>query len=642
MENKGQENGSAPKTQHESTTAPGDIVGFLVKDGLISEAKLAHAQKIQARLDTPRRLLEVIQELGYVSQEKIKECLLRNRTSIRIGSLLIELGYISDKQLAVALSKQRQEHSGLRLGEVLIRNNYITAYDLTQVLSMHLGFAYIEPDPATVDTALIEEKHVPTFLKFKLLPLYRKNDQITVVMSDPLDRSALDTAKRIFGGNVLPAITMERYIRDTLEALKYLERDEHMAFEVGPNQAVEIVDDIIESAVRKGASDIHIEPMKNRVRVRFRKDGTLIQYRDLPKEIENVLINRLKVMAGANITEKRRHQDGRILIESSRQGWAIDLRVSFYVSFFGEKVVLRLLTKKSELLKVADLGMAPKVLERFCDEVLDIPTGVVIITGPTGTGKTTTLYAAINYSNRIDTNIITVEDPVEYVIEGITQCSINPKLGVTFEETLRHMLRQDPDIIVLGEIRDKFSAESAIQAALTGHKVLTTFHTEDSIGGLLRLMNMDIETFLISSTVVSVVAQRLIKRVCPHCTETYIPSPRDLRKLKYTGQEIQKYNFQLGSGCEECDYTGYKGRVGVFELLILNEYVKEAILARKTSSEIRRVCLETAGLVTLVEDGLSKAAKGITSLQEVMRSLPLLEAPRPIEQIKRLAGEIGD
>jgi type IV pilus assembly protein PilB len=284
--------------------------------------------------------------------------------------------------------------------------------------------------------------------------------------------------------------------------------------------------------------------------------------------------------------------------------------------------------------------MGPKMLDRFREDVLELPSGVVIITGPTGTGKTTTLYAAINYCNRADTNIITAEEPVEYVIEGIAQCSINPKIGVTFEETLRHMMRQDPDIIILGEIRDKFSAESAIQAALTGHKVLTTFHTEDSIGGLLRLMNMDIEAFLISSTVVSVVAQRLLKRICPYCKKPYILNAKDLRRLNYANLDLRRYAFQVGSGCEHCGFTGYRGRTGVFELLVLNEYVKEAILNRKTSYEIRRISIETTGLVTLLEDGIAKAAKGITSISEVLRHLPLLEAPRPIDQINRLLGEI--
>ena len=607
---------------------------------MVTRKKVEHAKKVQEKLETPKRMLEVLQELGYVNETQIKECLLRNRTSIRIGSLLVELGYISESQLAVALHKQKQDKARPRLGEVLVNNNYISAYDLTQVLSIHLGFPYVQPDPSSIDPELLNRNNLPTFIKHNFLPLNRDGERVTVAMSDPLDRYALEAAKGLFGPGVTPVITLERFIKDTFNSLEGKEQAESQIKITSPNQAVDLVDHIIAMAIEKEVSDIHIEPMKTRVRVRFRQDGSLVPIMDIPIEMEAAVVNRVKVMASANITERRRHQDGRILMDSSKFGREIDLRVSFYVSFFGETIVLRILSKKTELFKVSDLGMGTKILDRFREEVLDAPTGVVIITGPTGAGKTTTLYAAINYANRIDTKIITAEDPVEYVIEGVTQCSINPKLGVTFDETLRHILRQDPDIIVLGEIRDKFSAESAIQAALTGHKVLTTFHTEDTIGGLLRLMNMDIEAFLISSTVISVVAQRLIKKVCPYCRERYTPSPRDIRRLRYQGLDMANFKFMLGSGCEKCEFTGYKGRVGVFELLVLNEYVKEAILARKTSSEIRKVCLETTGLITLVEDGIAKAAKGITSLQEVMRTLPLLEPPRPIEQIQRIAGEI--
>jgi type IV pilus assembly protein PilB len=371
----------------------------------------------------------------------------------------------------------------------------------------------------------------------------------------------------------------------------------------------------------------------------MRKDGSLIHHMEIPKDLHASIVARIKVMAKANIAEKRRHQDGRILFEPGAAEPGVDIRVSFYVTIFGEKVVMRLLTRKAGLYKIGDLGMGSKVVDRFVEEVLELPSGVVIITGPTGSGKTTTLYASINHCNRVDTSIITAEEPVEYVIEGISQCPIDPRIGLTFEESLRHILRQDPDIIILGEIRDKQSAESAIQAALTGHKVLTTFHTEDSIGGLLRLMNMDIEAFLISSTVVCVLAQRLIKKVCPHCRKTYLPSAKDLRRLQYEPQSIQGYTFSIGAGCSRCSYTGYQGRTGIFEILVLNEHVKEAIRRRKTSYAIRRVSVETTGLVTLLEDGIVKASRGITSIPEVLKNLPLLDPPRPLDQIQRLIGE---
>ena len=297
-----------------------------------------------------------------------------------------------------------------------------------------------------------------------------------------------------------------------------------------------------------------------------------------------------------------------------------------------------MLNRQTQLLDIEQLGIMPVMLKRFTMDALDNPSGVIIITGPTGSGKTTTLYSCINYLKDMETSIITAEDPVEYIISGISQCSINPKIDVTFEETLKHIVRQDPDVVVLGEIRDHLSAETAIQAALTGHKVLTTFHTEDSIGGLLRLLNMDIEAFLISSTVVCVVAQRLLRAVCKNCAESYTPSAIEYQKIGLAGKELAGAKFKQGKGCSSCHYSGYQGRVGVFELLVLNEDVKDALLNRRTSSEIRRISIQTSGLVTLLEDGLLKAANGMTTLSEVLRQLPRLDKPRPLNEIKRLIG----
>ena len=625
--------------QPEISEFSGDIVNLLVKEGHITLTQLDYANNVRQKLDTPVRLLELLKDLGYLSEDHLKETLIKNRTGIRLGSLLVEFGYISEKQLAMALNQQQEAQGRKRLGDILVENNYISEYDLTQGLSVNLGIPYIEPTLEMVDVKLLEKAPKQFFLTHKLLPINDEKGSVNIAMVDPLHRSASQAARRLFGADIIISITVQKYIKDVLEAYESL-KTHKKRIETDKNEIVEIVDHLINEAMKKQVSDIHIEPMKNRIRVRFRKDGSLIHFLDLSKDLEPAIVSRIKVMASANITEKRRHQDGRILMASTEHGEQLDIRVSFYITIFGEKVVMRLLTKKAELFKVKDLGMGPKMLDRFKEDVLDLPSGVVIITGPTGAGKTTTLYASINYCNHVTTNIITAEEPVEYVIEGIAQCSIDPKIGLTYEETLRHILRQDPDIIILGEIRDKLSAESAIQAALTGHKVLTTFHTEDSIGGLLRLMNMDIESFLISSTVVCVVAQRLLRKVCPRCRQPYAPTARDLRRLQYPSRISHNYDFQLGSGCAYCDFTGYRGRIGVFELLVLNEYVKEAILNRKTSYQIRRISMETTGLVTLLEDGLAKAARGITSIPEVINSVPLVEPPRSLDQIYRLTGEI--
>jgi len=281
------------------------------------------------------------------------------------------------------------------------------------------------------------------------------------------------------------------------------------------------------------------------------------------------------------------------------------------------------------------------MLKYFKEEALYQPSGVILVTGPTGSGKTTTVYSCIHHINDPQTAIITAEEPVEFVVDGISQCSINPKINLTFEETLRHIVRQDPDVIVIGEIRDNFSADVAVQAALTGHKVLTTFHTEDSVGGLIRLLKMNIEAFLISSTVVGILAQRLARKVCPECGQTYQPSTAELQRVGYTSEDIVRTTFRKGRGCSNCQHTGYKGRVGIFELLVLNDAVRSAVIEQKTSQELRRICIESAGLVTLMEDGIYKAAAGITTIEEVFRCLPRLQKPRPLLELRRYLGDLS-
>ena len=300
--------------------------------------------------------------------------------------------------------------------------------------------------------------------------------------------------------------------------------------------------------------------------------------------------------------------------------------------------MLRLLNRHGQLRKIEDIGISGRMLQRFLEEALELPSGVLLFSGPTGSGKTTTVYSCLNHIINPQMSIITAEEPVEYVIDGISQCSINPKIGLTYEETLRHILRQDPDVIVIGEIRDNFSAEVAVQAALTGHKVLTTFHTEDSVGGLIRLLNMNIEAFMISSTVVSIMSQRLLRKVCPLCNEPYSATSRELQRIGYMPRDIAGVQFLKGRGCTSCQHTGYRGRVGIFELLIMDEFVRDAVLERRPGKELRQISIESSGLVTLLEDGIIKAAEGMTTLDELLRSLPRLQTPRPMAELRRLVG----
>jgi type IV pilus assembly protein PilB len=616
-----------------------EIASLLLRSGVLTEAQFTRIRRVQEKIPG-RTFLSIASELGYATEEQARKALRENRLSVGVGALLVELGYIKQAELEAALEVQQRATTRRKLGDILIEQRFIDEQRFIEVLAMQLGFPLLTPDYASLDRDLMQKVNPQWCVQHLVVPLRTQGSKPLVAMADPLDRAAREQAQKVFGPCLEFGIAGRREILDAISTLEKGGKKVELEAAAGASDdtVVELVNKMILDALNAKASDIHVEPLKTRLRVRFRCDGVMMAYRDYENTITTTLLSRIKIMSGASISEKRRHQDGRIHFEDPVSGASSDLRVSFYATLHGQKVVMRVLNHKATRIDIRDSGIGPRILERFMEEALDVPSGVILITGPTGSGKTTTLYGAVNYLNNDETCIVTAEDPVEYIVEGIAQCSINPQLNITFEETLRHIVRQDPDVIVLGEIRDRFSADAAIQAALTGHKVLTTFHTEDSIGGLLRLMNMDIETFLISSTVVSVLAQRLLRRVCKHCAEPYKPTPTELRKLGYSAADTTAGNFLLGKGCEKCHYSGYMGRIGIFELLMLNEDVKTAMRASKTSSEIRKISMETSGLVTLLEDGIVKASLGHTTLNEVLRSLPRLDKPRPIPELRRITG----
>jgi type IV pilus assembly protein PilB len=616
-----------------ASKAASQIMGeLMVKAGLLTAEQLRHARRIQDRLPAARTLLSILEELKYVSIGDVQAALAHNRLDVPLGTILVEFGYIREAELNQALAKQK-EVPGSRLGTLLVESRVLSEDDLISALSLQLGFERIDLSGGIPGSDLMRTAPAGWFRSNDLVPFSRREDgRVVVAFADPLNQENVETARRVFGKDIIIGIARRADIRTALD--HYENGKKPVAGVSNDSAAVTALNQVFKDAIESGVSDIHMEPQKGKLRIRFRKDGVLIHYKDLPADLAPPLTSRIKILAKADIAEKRRHQDGRIYHEYN--GTVLDIRVSTYVTLHGETIVMRILNNRSALLDIKELGMAPKVLQHFIEDALDAPSGVVITTGPTGSGKTTTLYASINYLNRPSTSIITAEDPVEYVIEGISQCSINPKINVTYEDTLKHIVRQDPDVIVIGEIRDLFSAETAIQAALTGHKVLTTFHTEDSIGGLLRLLNMNIEAFLISSTVVSVVAQRLVRRICPHCAEDQPLTPYQARRLGYDARDLQSFKF--GRGCSRCRFTGYLGRVAIFELLVLNEEVKDALIARKTSYEIRRISVESTGLVTLLEDAVYKGLQGLVTFDEIIRMVPRLNKPRPVHEIHRLLG----
>ncbi|MFO7709394.1 MAG: ATPase, T2SS/T4P/T4SS family [Desulfobacterales bacterium] len=614
-------------------STPHTIVEVLMGAGHLSRDQLAYAQRVQAKLEAPRPILEVLKDLKLISDDQIKAAVRKNPSPMGLGDLLVELGRIREDDLRVALTIQAEREPGKRLGEILLARRLIDERSLIEVLSLQMGFPYVEPDFAEIDPRLFLKVPAKWYETHHFVPVRMDDGKPLIAFSDPLEKADLDAAQEVFGPAFTTAIARQSSIDRAIKRAQRSKQRERIS-PSDEGSIIALVDSIIQAAIERKASDIHIEPLKEHTRVRFRQDGVLIHYDDFPAALHGAMTNRLKVMCDVDITEKRRHQGGRFFVDKGDS--QLDLRASFYVTVHGEKIVMRLLNRQGLLIHIEDVGMAPRMLERFKEEALYLPSGVILITGPTGSGKTTTVYSCINHINDPQTSIVTAEEPVEYVIDGISQCSINPRIQLTFEETLRHIVRQDPDVIVIGEIRDNFSAEVAVQAALTGHKVITTFHTEDTIGGLVRLLNMNIEAFLISSTVVSVMAQRLLRKVCSDCAAPYRPTPLDLQRLGYGPADIAHGRFQKGQGCAQCQYTGYRGRVGVFELLILNEDIRNAIIEYKTSQDIRRISIEATGLTTLLEDGIVKAAAGVTTIGELLRCLPRLQRPRPLPELQRL------
>jgi len=466
--------------------------------------------------------------------------------------------------------------------------------------------------------------------KYKVVPLFKIMDTLTVGMADPSDIQALDHVRRISkAGSVDPVLVSSKSIEKVLdfyygqgnsveEIVKSIEKkkmpaDKGFLMESAEEPPViKLVNILISEAVKDRVSDIHIEPEMEALRVRYRIDGILHEVHSLPKKLQNAVISRVKILAEMDIAESRRPQDGKISLKLENKD--LDIRVSTFPTVHGENVVMRLLDRSSILLGLKDLGFSKDNLEIFSRMILQ-PNGIILVTGPTGSGKTTTLYSALSTISSMEKNIITIEDPVEYELPLIRQTQVNPKADITFANGLRSILRQDPDVIMVGEIRDKETAEVAIQASLTGHLVFSTLHTNDASSSLTRLIDMGLEPFLISSSLILVVAQRLVRQICPKCKEEYSPTPAALEDL---GLDI-KAKFFRGKGCPLCKNTGFSGRIGIFEVLVLNETIRKMVEEKNSADAIKKKAVEL-GMKTLREDGLEKAKAGLTTIEEILRA----------------------
>ena len=569
----------------------------------------------------------------------------------KLGEILIKENLISADQLKQALDHQRR--SGGRLGNSLVKLGFLSDDEVTAVLSRQYGVPSINLSYFEVDSTVTKLIPMETASKYQILPLSRVGSSLTVAMVDPTNVFAMDDIQFMTGFNIEPVVASETAIMEAIkkhygsaeDAERKKELEEIVSFiDEGQAESVELEADdesslnlaelekaaeeapviklvnyILTDAVRRGASDIHMEPYEKEYRVRYRVDGMLMSVMNPPLKLRDAIISRVKIMAKLDISEKRLPQDGRIMIKMMHNGKKkqLDFRVSVLPTLYGEKVVMRLLDKENLRLDMTKLGFEAESLAKLQKAIFK-PYGMVLVTGPTGSGKTNTLYSSISQLNKPDTNIVTAEDPVEFQIPGINQVQMKEQIGLNFAAALRSFLRQDPNIILVGEIRDFETAEIAIKAALTGHLVLSTLHTNDAPSTISRLMNMGIEPFLVATSVHCIVAQRLTRRVCVECKIEQEVAPQVLIDAGFTPEEARTVKVYKGTGCPTCGNKGYKGRVGLYELLEITDEIRELILVGASALEVKKKAIEQ-GMITLRRSGLIKAMNGMTTLEEVFR-----------------------
>ena len=568
--------------------------------------------------------------------------------SARLGEILVKENLISQEQLQQAIEQQKDE--GGRLGAALVKLGFISDDEITGVLSRQYGVPAINLSYYEVDPGVVKLVPQETAVRYQVVPLSRVGSTLTIAMVDPTNVFAMDDIKFMTGLNVEPVVASETSIQDAIikfygvsEASPEQDLDKVMAelgegaddVEVTEEESetsiaelehaaeeapvIKLVNLVLSEALTRGASDIHIEPYEKEYRIRFRIDGVLHTIMNPPLKLKDAVTSRVKIMSKLDISEKRLPQDGRIMLKLSKDGKKkeLDFRVSTLPTLFGEKIVLRLLDKENLRLDMTKLGFEQESLDKFEEAILK-PYGMVLVTGPTGSGKTNTLYSSIARLNQPDTNIMTAEDPVEFQLPGINQVQMKEQIGLNFATALRSFLRQDPNIILVGEIRDFETAEISVKAALTGHLVLSTLHTNDAPSTISRLMNMGIEPFLVATSVHLICAQRLVRRICTGCKEQQDLPPQALIDIGYTPTEAKKNKVFKGKGCDRCNGTGYKGRVGLYEVMEITDDMRELILVGASALELKKKAIEQ-GMITLRRSGLIKIADGQTTIEEVIR-----------------------
>ena len=550
----------------------------------------------------------------------------------KFGDLLVDLDLVSHDDVNRALVEQ--EKSGKSLDEILIANGVLSEADLLSKVSEHLGIEQVDVTRVVPDPEALRAVPVQLLLRYHILPIAIENGAIRIATADPLNYTAFDDIRLVTRREVEPVLAVSADIRDSLkrhfgigaDTIDQLMRESGREQEEAAGEGEDLTEDatiirfvnqIISEAINDRATDIHIEPFEEELRIRYRIDGILYESPIPPsiRHYQSAVISRVKIMADMNIAEKRLPQDGRINFKVS--GHEYDLRVSTVPTPYDESIVLRILNRSSSILQLEQLGFEGAALELF-NTMIKRPHGIILVTGPTGSGKTTTLYAALDKLNSPERKIITIEDPIEYQMHGITQIQVMPKIGLSFANVLRSLLRQDPDVMLVGETRDHETAEITIRTALTGHLVFTTLHTNDAAGAISRLLDMGVEPFLVASSVIGIIAQRLVRRICPHCKEVYHPEKAELLALNLPQTAWEGITLHHGKGCETCKYLGYQGRIAIYEIIPMTDRLRELAVGKRSANDIKKQAIAN-GMITLRQYGWRKAVEGVTTIEEVMR-----------------------
>lgn len=622
-----------------------NIGELLLRQGIIDQDQFKHALSEQER--TGIMLSKILVRLGMVNEETLTNILgvqMQSMTKMRIGEMLMAQGYITEPQLEKAL--EQQKITGQRLGKILVSLGFMPEEKLIEILSIQFEIPYVSLGTFAIDPDVVKYLSEHVCRGYNVVPLFvnLKEKILTIAMSDPTNMRVIDIVKfkaqmdidvvmasekdvsaaieRLYAEKINADETLSSLLlsSDGKEELETVERDSYnqepeLTDEEG-QQVVKIVTTLIHEAIARGASDIHLEPQETYLKLRYRIDGDLQVMAPIPARLLAQIISRIKLLSKMDIAEKRKPLDGRFTVRY--RGSEVDLRVSsFPVSLrkrgVSEKIVMRILDPNSGQFPLKDMGFDPRAYKQYLESI-NLPNGIILVTGPTGSGKSTTLYASIREILDNATNISTMEDPVELNVDGVNQGQINVAAGFTFSAGIRALLRQDPDVIMIGEMRDRETASMAIEAALTGHLVFSTLHTNDASGAFPRLLEMDLEPFLVASAIKGVLAQRLVRRICKHCKEP-VDIPEDLREELHLTPDMQFYH---GKGCPKCDGAGYKGRCGVYEYLVPNESIRNLILKRSSGDDIKRVAVQECNMITLRQDGIQKALDGLTTLEQAL------------------------